>query len=207
MKAATVARREAEQRLRRDHILLAAERVFGRTAFDQASMQAIAKEAGMGMHGLYRHFTSKEQLYEEIVLLRLEEIAERVEIALADADAAGQLRVLAVAHATFFLERPHFFPLHQSRRLARDWGLKTRFGKAIDRCLADVDARLEQAIEAGVKAGLLRPLGTRLLAEVARGIFNSVIQHHLLHAKTRDPEACATEIEEIFFRGIGTGQV
>jgi AcrR family transcriptional regulator len=202
----TRSRREAERSLRRDYILLAAERVFAREPFDEASMQEIAREAGIGMHGLYQHFTSKQELYEAIVLARLDEVRERMASASGKADPAERIRLLAVAHAAHFLERPHFFPVWASQRLSREWGLKSGVSEALERRLADVEAELAEAIQAAVKKGLLRPLGTRLLASVAIGIFTSVIQEQLLRGKSRDSEACAAQMLELFFLGAGTGR-
>jgi AcrR family transcriptional regulator len=203
MKRSSASRREAEERQRREYILQAAERVFAARPFDEASMQEIAAEAGIGMHGLYRHFPSKQELYEEIILLRVNEISERTRAALAGASPTQRLHMLAVAHSRFFLEHPHFFPLFVTRRLSRDWGLKTKLGKALDKCMAEVDDQLGDAILAAVKKGELRPLGTELLMAAVKGIFDSVIQFHLLQDKRGDAEACASEMEELFFRGAG----
>ena len=203
MKSLAASRREAEQRLRREHILLAAERVFASRPFDEASMQEVAREAGIGMNGLYRHFTSKQKIYEEIVLARIEEISRRLEVALENAEPSERVRLLAVEYARFYLERPQFFPLFAARKLSRDWGLKTRVGKRLERCMAGMEGQVAAAIDAAVAKGLLRPLGTELLSAVVIGIFMSVIQHHLLRAKSQDAEACAAEMLDLFFRGAG----
>jgi TetR/AcrR family transcriptional regulator len=194
-------RREAEQRLRREHILLAAEQVFGRRPFDEASMQEIAREAGIGMHGLYQHFTSKQKMYEEILLGRVEEISRRLSAALKDAAPADRLRLLAVAYAGYFLEHPQFFPLFATRKLSRDWSLKSKVGKRLEQCMSEVESQVAETLEAAAKKGALRPLGTGLLTAAAIGMFTSVIQHHLLHTKSRDAEACAAEMLDLFFRG------
>jgi TetR/AcrR family transcriptional regulator len=203
MKRSSASRREAEERQRRDYILLAAERIFAARPFDEASMQEIAQEAGIGMHGLYRFFPSKQELYEEIILLRVNEILERSRALIAGVGPTERLRLLAVAHSRFFLEHPHFFPLFVTRRLSRDWGLKTKLGKALDRCMAEVDAQVTEAIAAAVKKGELRPLGTELLVAAVKGIFDSVIQFHLLHGKPGDAETCAAEMHDLFVRGCG----
>ena len=203
MKSSSAFRREAEERLRREYILLAAERVFGSRPFEEASMQQIAKEAGIGMHGLYRLFPSKQELYEEIVLRRVNEIFERTRVALAGASPTRRLHLLAVAHSQFFLDHPQFFPMFVSRSLSRDWGFDTKLGKAFDQCMAVVDAQLAEAVAAAVKKGELRPLSTQLLIAGIKGIFNSVIQLHLLREKPGDAETCAAEMVELFLRGAG----
>jgi AcrR family transcriptional regulator len=203
LKATSASRREAEERLRREHILLAAERVFAARPFEEASMQQIAREAGIGMHGLYRQFPSKQELYEEIVVVRLKEISQQLKGMLENTEPADRLHLLCVTHARFFLEHPHFLPILVTRRLSRDWGLKTRIGKSFDRHIAEVDKQLAEAIEAAVKKGKLRPLGTEFLMTAAIGIFTSVIQHYLLRSRTTDAEACAAEMQDLFFRGAG----
>jgi TetR/AcrR family transcriptional regulator len=206
MNALARSRREAERRLRRDHILLAAEAVFARKPFDAASMQEVAREAGIGMNGLYQHFKSKQELFEEIVLLRMEEIRERMAAVPANAGPAERLRALAVAHAAHFLARPHFFPVWAAQRLAREWGLKPRFSKLVEERHAEVEAEVAAVVAAAVKKGLLQPLGVRLLAGVAIGIFTSVIQEQLLRGKSRDADACAEQMLELLFQGAGAAR-
>jgi AcrR family transcriptional regulator len=201
MRARSTSRREAEERLRREHILVAAEKVFAGRPFEEASMQEIAREAGIGMNGLYRQFPSKQRLYDEIVLVRLKEIAGQIKEILSRADPAERLHAFAACHARFFLERPQFFPIFAGRRLARDWGLKTRVGKSFDRHIEEVDAQLDQAIEAAVKKGELKPLPIPLLKRTAIGIFNSVLADHLLRGGSLDAEACANEMHELFLQG------
>src|SRR5512140_3434159 len=90
-------RRQAEREQRYQHILLAAERVFGRLPYDQASMQQVASEAGLGMKGLYEHFSSKEELLSAVVVFRLAEIDEQLSGTRETADPMKRLRDLAVA--------------------------------------------------------------------------------------------------------------
>jgi AcrR family transcriptional regulator len=201
MNVRTRSRREAERTVRRDYILQAAEKVFARRPFDEASMQEIAKQAGIGMHGLYRHFASKQELYEEIVIARLGEIRERMAAASRNAGPTERLRILAAAHAAHFLARPQFFPVWASHRLGREWQVGSRFGQVLERRLEEVEDQLAKAVAAAAKRGLLRPLGTRLLTDVAIGIFASVIQEELLRGKSRDADACAARMMELFFEG------
>ena len=60
-------RKERERTLRREVLIEAAERVFGRKPFDEATMQEVAREAEIGMQGLYEQFPSKQELYEQML--------------------------------------------------------------------------------------------------------------------------------------------
>src|SRR5579872_2694341 len=83
-------------------ILEAAEEIF---ALDGVSVpiDLVAERAGVGVGTLYRHFPTKESLYEAIVLTRLTNLAETADeyARIPDAGAAfeGFLRELAVQAA------------------------------------------------------------------------------------------------------------
>jgi AcrR family transcriptional regulator len=72
----------------RIRILTAAEEVFAAQGVS-APIDAVAEHAGVGVGTLYRHFSTKEALFEAIVLTRLEELTSAT-AAWADADDAGE---------------------------------------------------------------------------------------------------------------------
>ena len=188
--------------MRREHLLAAAERVFGRQPFDEASMQQIASEAGLGMHGLYGHFPSKQKLYEQVVLHRLDEIERQARVAFAIDNPFDRLRALATVYAGFFLEAPQFFPLWARQKLSYDWGQKTRFGAAIDGRLADQQRRMERALSAAANAGILRKIEPSLLVELANSIFSAVVQHEVHHGQ-KDAVACTDLMLDLLLKGAG----
>ena len=53
-----------------DLVFEAAECVFGEKGFDHATMQDVASEAGISLKTLYAAFPGKQDLYEEIQLVR-----------------------------------------------------------------------------------------------------------------------------------------
>lgn len=65
----------AEQRRR---ILAAATQVFSTLGFDGAKTRDIAEEAGLPEAAIYRHFRSKEELFSEAILARVERLAEEL---------------------------------------------------------------------------------------------------------------------------------
>ncbi len=54
---------ERSKAQRNEDILSAAERVFTREGFAAATMETIAREAGVSKGGIYRHFSSKDELF------------------------------------------------------------------------------------------------------------------------------------------------
>ena len=57
-----------EIELRKGHIIDAAERVFFSKGYENASMDNVAKEAGFTKKTIYMYFSSKEQIYFEIMI-------------------------------------------------------------------------------------------------------------------------------------------
>jgi TetR/AcrR family transcriptional regulator len=196
-------RREDERQHRRSHILLAAERVFGRRPYDEASMQEVAEEAGIGMKGLYQHFASKEKLYMEVVGFRLAEIDERIKAVGRVDDPLQQLHNIAVAYLEFFLERPQFFPVFATQKLSLDWELGSRFTELRNDGIRQIEAEVQRTLAAGVKAGLLAPADPKLLAAVAIGFFVSATQYSLLVKRPSSAEACVDDLMKFFLTGIG----
>ena len=51
---------------KRELILEAAARVFGEKGFHQATVEEIAKEAGVGKGTIYQYFDSKDEIFREL---------------------------------------------------------------------------------------------------------------------------------------------
>jgi AcrR family transcriptional regulator len=71
-------------------VLRAAEEVFSERGLS-APIDEVARRAGVGVGTVYRHFPTKEVLFEAIVMTRLEALAERAEQLAADPDPAHAL--------------------------------------------------------------------------------------------------------------------
>lgn len=60
-------------RTKHDRIVAAARKLFAENGYDETSMEAIARQAGVGKATLYSHFTCKEDLFTAIVSIEGEE--------------------------------------------------------------------------------------------------------------------------------------
>jgi AcrR family transcriptional regulator len=63
----------------RDRVLEAAKTVFSAGGSD-ASLEAVAREAGVGIGTLYRHFPTREALYEAVYRREVEQLGEMAEL-------------------------------------------------------------------------------------------------------------------------------
>ena len=84
----------------REKILEVADRLFSRFGFHKTSMDEIAKTSRKAKGSLYYHFSSKEELFREVVLKEANQLKARLSLVVYDADlsAGGKLK-------KYFMER------------------------------------------------------------------------------------------------------
>jgi AcrR family transcriptional regulator len=78
----------ADARRNRDRVLEAARAAFGDEGSD-VSLDEIARRAGVGPGTVYRHFATKEALFEAVVLDRMGELVEEARALTDDPDPGG----------------------------------------------------------------------------------------------------------------------
>jgi AcrR family transcriptional regulator len=90
--SATAARRPRADSLRnRERLLEAAAAIFG-AGDAKASLEAVAKRAGVGIGTLYRHFPTREALFESVYRHEVEQLAELAERLAEEGDPVEALR-------------------------------------------------------------------------------------------------------------------
>src|ERR1700748_273928 len=75
----------------RERVLEAAKAVFSAGGAD-ASLEAVAREAGVGIGTLYRHFPTREALYEAVYRREVEQLGDLAEELKSDTDPVDALR-------------------------------------------------------------------------------------------------------------------
>ncbi|WP_458095244.1 TetR/AcrR family transcriptional regulator [Roseomonas sp. WA12] len=84
----------------RDRVLEAAKAVFSQGGPD-ASLEAVAREAGVGIGTLYRHFPTREALFEAVYRREVEQLVELAEALRAEPSPAEALRRWLRANVEF----------------------------------------------------------------------------------------------------------
>lgn len=96
----------------RDHILSAAAKLFRDQGFSATTLRQIAAAANMKAGSIYYHFSSKEQILDEVLEAGLTRIFTRVREAVEECgpDAGVEMRILAAmrAHLKTLLSRSEF---------------------------------------------------------------------------------------------------
>ena len=153
------AQREAPRRRTRERDLIAATRaVFDERGMQEAHVEEIAQAAGIARGLLYRHFSSKEELYVLTVTDYLDEVAALLERAVEGEDAPTlRLERCTEAFARYCQRYPAFLDSSQAlmRRPARELSeivsesVWLRLGQSMARCLECVARVLRAGAETG----------------------------------------------------------
>jgi AcrR family transcriptional regulator len=126
----------ADARRNRDRVLEAARSAFGAEGSD-VSLDEIARRAGVGAGTVYRHFPTKEALFEAVVIDRIGELVDEAR-ALSDDPDPGR----AFSSFVELLAREGALKRDLVEALAHD-GIRLKLGEApIVRALIDVLAEL-----------------------------------------------------------------
>jgi AcrR family transcriptional regulator len=197
-------RRERERKARRALILEAAESVFGRKPFDEASMQEVAAEAQIGMQGLYEQFPSKQSLYEGLILDRSNEFQQKASEALSGIrDPLERLEAWALIMAGTFERVPAFLPVFLREKTHHDWGLSSRVGPATCAIFSKEERRLRGLMGAAVRSGALAKLDPNYLAHFFFGTLMASLHHHFRRGPGEEVQACVGRAMECFLAGVG----
>ncbi len=89
--AATVRKPRADAIRNRERVLEAAKAVFSAGGPD-ASLEAVARRAGVGIGTLYRHFPTREALFEAVYRREVQQLSELAEALKSEADPVNALR-------------------------------------------------------------------------------------------------------------------
>src|SRR6201993_4144197 len=128
----------------RDRVLEAAKSVFSAGGPD-ASLEAVAKRAGVGIGTLYRHFPTREALFEAVYRREVEQLTELAEQLKSEAEPVEALRKWLRSNVEFVATKKG---MSAALALAADKSSEL-FTFSYDRLTKAVGALLDRAVAAG----------------------------------------------------------
>jgi AcrR family transcriptional regulator len=199
--------RERLRLARRLALLEAAEAAFAECGYAEAKMADIAARAGYSAGNLYNSFESKRELFRAVLEWRGEETLERLRRALRDdAPAAAVLDRFLDAVVSHFGERRAFFRIWHRATHALDGSLRDLDAEEHRAARAELEARLEGLLRAGVERGELAPGDAGAYADLVLGGLNrSLARIH--EASGGGPELAArlAALRAALRRALGAG--
>lgn len=165
-------RKQQERQARRRRIQSAAREVFAERGYAKASIEHIAKQAGLSVGAIYLYFRSKEDLYvslleETLAMLDADLAARRSEVDAPERLAATFDRLLAWAGSDIegtrilrLLSQPGVRPQLTDEVVADVGAGMTRLRDHLGACIAD-----------GIHAGVYRAIGAAEVADLLWALF------------------------------------
>jgi AcrR family transcriptional regulator len=134
----------ADAQRNHEKILEAAEEIF---ALDGVAVpiDIVAERAGVGVGTLYRHFPTKESLYEAIVTTRIDGLLSIADEYTSAADPGLALNTFLREFARQASEKQDLFEALEQNGV----DIKTRFSERIDELMEKIDVLRQRAADAG----------------------------------------------------------
>jgi TetR/AcrR family transcriptional regulator len=170
------ARRQEKDRVAREHLLDAAEQVFGRKGFHAATLKEVAERAEFSVGAIYGFFEGKDDLFAQVLERQGDALLLRQQEAVAGARSAlDKLHRLVEVQLDYFRERPDFYRLFQRELGGATWSLRASLNEqGYERYRAVLE--FEAVIFAeGVAAGDLRAEDPEVLAALFSGLMAAYI--------------------------------
>jgi TetR/AcrR family transcriptional regulator len=155
-------RREREQARHRRDILAVAVDLFANNGYHQTTMQMIAERAEFSVGYLYKHFSGKEEIYQELVVFHVARIDELIAAVNArNLPPLDDLRASFEAISTHFNEHPGFMRIYHQE-------IGTEYCQMLETKQRHYE-EIVQTISRAQKAGDLAPFDPKLLAAAIQG--------------------------------------
>jgi TetR/AcrR family transcriptional regulator, fatty acid metabolism regulator protein len=185
---------------RKEQILKAAERVFARKGFQEATISDVAKEAGLSDATIYEYFSSKEELLFSIPGETTRKGKEILDFHLNYVrGAANRIRSIIYHYLWFYQNNPDYasiamLVLKQNRKF-----LETEAYQAVREGSRVILRVVQEGIDAGEFAQETNPF---LVRSVILGTIENMLIRRLLHGEPKDLMAFVDPLTDLVIQGI-----
>lgn len=171
-------RRERERDARRQLILNTAKTVFAERGFLNTTVEEIAGRAELAVGTLYRYFKSKEEMYVSLLFAAMDIFYTRIEaIRASGAPPDAQLRAVWDFFREFYQSQPEYY---RAFMFLHNEGLRGMISPEVMTQINRQSGRnfrqVAQIVQAGVDAGLYRPVDTRGVVDVMWSLLMGLAQ-------------------------------
>jgi AcrR family transcriptional regulator len=176
----------------RDLVFESAEHVFAEKGFGNATMQDVAREAGISLKTLYATVPGKRDLYQQIQALRGAGLVEAIVAALEPGANAFDVVSRGVrAYVDFVVAHPSFLRIHLRNRIS--WALGPGGGPEAKTWSEGVQL-FAGMIRRGIEDGSFHPGDPEAMAMMGIAVMQVQLARWAEGDGAGDPEALAEEI-------------
>ncbi len=199
----TRTKKDVVTEFRTGEILQAAYRVFAERGFEQATMDEIAKEAGVAKGTLYLYYPSKQDIYSAALHRSVVELAAQTAEAVAAAPSVEEkIRAFVASKLHYFEEHRDFFRIYDlefGRALCRH-GQKAR---EFDELYVEQVKAIDQVLQQAVRRKAIRPVRTEAVAFALFDIVRGLVTQRLRGASRGSIEDDIAFAFDLTWKGIG----
>ena len=183
----------------RQKIFNAAAEKFSDQGADTATMQEIAKAAGVGKGTLYRYFENKEDLVSSLVEIGFDRITEWIEAGIKDLeDPVEKLEQAVEIQLEFYNEHRDFCKFLTRESL----GYKDKFKKQIKQIRSTHTVVIEEIIKEGIEAGRFKDRDVESAAVALIGAVNITALHWFMFKEEFPVDKIKENLLDIYFEGM-----
>lgn len=186
----------------RAEILQQAARLFAEKGFASGSLAELARAMNYSKGAIYNYFSSKQEIYDAIIIFTLTGLYEASAIAVNRRDPpVDQLRQYMVAHARFLADNYDCFVT----MLVGFSGMANSELKADAMALRDAhEGLLRQIIADGVADGSFRPVGEAMTGRAVLSLLSWMVRW-FRPGRGKSAEEVAQEYHDLLVRGLLPG--
>ena len=191
---------KSPKEIKRDLIFDAALKVFSEKGYHNATMNEIAMVAGIGKGTIYEYFTSKIQLFQQMLARGLYTYFESLEMQnLQRKTVKERIHSLLEGHILFCRQHSRltqlvFWDTQVQDDEVKEWMLQMRKEK---------EARLQKILEEGIASGELRQQDPYIMTLMVTGVIASIWAPLVLDDWDIETNYLADAITDVIMQGIG----
>ena len=173
-------RHDVLMEFRHEEILEAARKVFARRGYSEASVEDIAREAGIAKGTLYLYYDSKQEIYWEALKRGLGALCDAIEKRVsAERSCESKVRAFIAAKLTWFEENQDLFKIYHAEfahAMSQPACLRKDFNEFHSRQMK----LLTRALRQGILQKVIRKLPAEAAAEAILDVARGIITQRLL---------------------------
>ena len=181
---------------KRELILQAAAQVFGEKGFHSATVEEIAKRAGVGKGTIYQYFDSKGEIFSELHQWFIQRYLNALDSLDENAPFGVSVQELISIHTAHVREySPIAAKIHQEV-----------LDMAVDKCGArdavqQLEKRFDSLVRRAIERGELKEIDPHLAVIYIEGVFAALTRISLV--KNEDQQALAQQMLDLIMTGLG----
>ncbi len=203
-----ISRKERDDMRRRREIMDAALSIFATQGFHGTTMAQISESAQYPLGTIYKYFSSKKQIYHDLVMERVQQLGEILyEISITpEISPTEKLKQFLFAQSKFYRSNNEFIRIYISERSNIDSVLMPKLNRKVSRMNEKMVSLLQKTFEKGLNSEF-KPYPPREMALLFADIAHSVSWSYLFEDEDETTQHQRLElIFNIFLNGVAVTQ-